>query len=329
MASMKKKERISAVLAGKSIDRVPVAFWRHWPGDDQRADSLAAVALDFQRRFDLDFIKLPVSSTYTVADYGVKYCYQGNLTGDCTYIERVIKKEDDWERIQPLDITKGTYGWHLDAIKKIIKQKDKDTPVVVTMFNPLSTAGYLAGDEVLLAHLRSRPGLLKTAISAVTDTCVSFARAVIEEGADGIFLSTRFASHELMSEAEYRKFGIPGDLAVLKAADEGWFNVLHLHGQYPMLAQLSDYPVQAFNWHDRTSSFNLAEAGAYFKGALMAGVEQHQVLRFGKPEEVKSQARDAIRQVEGRRIILTPGCTYHIDVPQANLLALRQAVEKE
>ncbi len=71
MAAMTKRERIQAALAGKHVDRVPIVFWRHWPGDDQRADTLALVALDFQRRYDLDFIKVPVSSTYTVNDYGV------------------------------------------------------------------------------------------------------------------------------------------------------------------------------------------------------------------------------------------------------------------
>ena len=62
MAGMTKRERIKAALAGETVDRVPVAFWRHWPGDDQKPDSLAMVALDFQLRYDLDFIKVPVSS---------------------------------------------------------------------------------------------------------------------------------------------------------------------------------------------------------------------------------------------------------------------------
>lgn len=327
MASMTKRERLQAALTGKPVDRIPVAFWRHWPGDDRSAESLAQVALDFQRQYDLDFIKLPVSSTYTVADYGVKYCYQGTLMGDYIYLERVIKNVEDWGRIKPLDIRQGTYGWHLQALRTIVRHKEKDTPVIVTMFNPLAIASYLAGDEVLLTHLRSYPELVEPALKAISETSVHLAQAILEEGADGIFLSTRFASYELMSEMEYRQFGFPGDLAVLRAAGKGWFNVLHLHGQNPMLPQLSDYPVQALNWHDRTTSFNLGEAGAFFKGALMAGIEQHQILRFGTPDEVKAQAYDAIHQVNGRRLILTPGCTYFIDVPQANLRALRAAVE--
>jgi uroporphyrinogen decarboxylase len=327
MDRMSKRERLKAVLAGKPVDRVPAAFWRHWPGDDQRMESLAAAALDFQQRYDLDFIKLPVSSTYTVTDYGVKHEYQGSLMGDRVYKEHIIKKVEDWDNIAPLDINRGTYGWHLGALRAIIKRKEPETPVIVTMFNPLSVAAYLAGDETCLSHLRSHPEKVEKALKTIAETSASFARAAIEAGADGIFLSTRLASYEAMSEQEYQAYGRPGDLAVLSAAKDGWLNILHLHGQHPMFTQLADYPVQALNWHDRTTQIDLKEGGKLFPGILVGGIEQYKTLRFGAPQEVTQQAQDAIKQMNGRRLVLAPGCTYPLDVPQANLLALRQAVE--
>jgi uroporphyrinogen decarboxylase len=327
MPLMSKRERLKAALAGRPVDRVPVGFWRHWPGDDQRENSLVHVTLEYQRSYDLDFIKLPVSSSYTVTDYGVKHEYQGSTMGDRTYLERAIKKPEDWERIKPLDVQKGTYGWHLHALRQIIQQKEADTPIIVTMFNPLSVAFYLAGDETGLVHMRRYPERFEAALTAITETSVRFARAALEEGADGIFLSAKDASYELMNEQEYDRFGRPGDLAVLKAASDGWFNVLHLHGQHPMFIHLADYPVQAMNWHDRTAQPDLTEAARLFHGALMGGVEQYQVLHFGTPEEVEEQVKDALKQMNSRRLIITPGCTYPISVPHANLVAVRQAVE--
>jgi len=204
---MTKRERIRAALAGKAVDRVPVAFWRHWPGDDQTAESLAHVALAFQQRYDLDFIKIPVSSTYCVADYGVKHEYLGSLIGDRDYLERVITRVDDWNRIEPLDVTKGNYGQYLQALRLIIEKRDSDTPVIFTIFNPLAMSSYLAGDEILLVHLRRYPDKVEKALKALSETCSNFVKMVIAEGADGIFLSTRWASYELMSEDEYLRFG--------------------------------------------------------------------------------------------------------------------------
>ena len=324
---MSKQERIRAALKGNVVDRVPVGFWRHWPGDDQRAESLAQVALDFQRRYDLDFIKVPVSSAFCVADYGVKHEYRGSVMGDREYLERIVRKVDDWDRIQPLDITRGNYGQHLVALRMIIEKREVATPVIFTIFNPLAMASYLAGDETLLVHLRRYPDKVERALKALSETCASFVKAVIAAGADGIFLSTRWASYELMSEKEYLQFGKPGDLAVLAASTDGWFNVLHLHGQHPMFGALSDYPVQAINWHDRTAFPGLPEAGKLFHGALMGGIEQYKILNFGTPQDVESQIHNAIGLTKGQRLIITPGCTYPMSVPHSNLMAMRKAVD--
>ncbi|HEX7474394.1 MAG TPA: uroporphyrinogen decarboxylase family protein [Dehalococcoidales bacterium] len=325
MPEMTKRERIQAALAGKRVDRPPVAFWRHFPGEDQSEDGLVQAALDFQTRYDLDFIKLPVSSTFTVSDYGVKHEYRGALGGDRTYVEGVVKKVSDWERIVPLDVRQGTYGWHLQALRRIIRQKPPATPVVVTMFHPLALAFYLAGQENCLVHLRTHPDQVEPALKALTTTCADFARAVIQEGADGIFFSARFASYEIMSEEEYTRFARPGDAAVLSAAAQGWFNILHVHGPYPMVDLLADLPAQALNWHDRTAFPKLADAAHIFKGALMGGVDQH-ILQLGTPQEVAGQVANAIKQMSGRRLIVSPGCTYSLDVSDANLQAMRKAV---
>ena len=324
---MTKQERIKAALAGKAVDRVPVGFWRHWPGDDQNAESLAHVALEFQQQYDLDFIKIPVSSTYCAADYGMKHEYRGSLMGDREYLDHIVKNADDWDRIEPLDVTKGNYGQNLQALRLIIEKRESDTPVIFTIFNPLAMAAYLAGDETLLVHLRRYPDKVEKALKALTETCSRFAKIVIAEGADGIFLSTRWASYELMSEDEYLRFGKPGDLAVLAASSGGWFNVLHLHGQYPMFSALSDYPVQAINWHDRTAWPGFTEARKLFRGALMGGIEQYRILNLGSPVDVESQVHDAINLTKGRRLIITPGCTYPMSVPHCNLTSMRRAVD--
>ena len=322
---MNHRERVQAVIDRRETDRVPVAFWRHWPGDDRNAESLAEVTLGFQRRYDLDFIKLPVSSVFCVEDYGLAHAYRGHINGDREFTSRKISRPGDWAGIEPLNINHGSYGWHLKAVERIMAEKPVDTPFIITIFNPLAMASYLAGDELLLSHIREFPEKLENALAALTETTERFIAACLERGVDGIFLSTRFASYELMSESEYAAHGRKWDLKILQAAGKGWFNILHLHGQHPMMASLADYPVQAVNWHDRTSAIGLEQAAALFPGILMGGIEQQRFLVEATPSEVLAQGRDAIRRAKGN-IILTPGCTYPISVSEANLKALRNTV---
>ena len=42
MSNWSKRRRLEAAIAGETVDRLPVALWRHWPGDDQDAAALAA-----------------------------------------------------------------------------------------------------------------------------------------------------------------------------------------------------------------------------------------------------------------------------------------------
>lgn len=326
MAEMTKRERIQAAISGKAVDRPPVAFWRHWPVDDQDAESLARATVDFYRRFDFDFIKITPSSTFCIDDYGAKHAYRGRPIGERDYLERVIKKPADWDRIEPLDVHKGTYGRQLECLRIVLERREANKPVIQTMFNPIALAQRLAGEETCLVHLRRYPERMQRALEALTETCVSFARAVTAEGADGVFLSTASASYDVLSEDEYRHLGRPGDLAVLRASS-GWFNMLHLHGGHPMFALLADYPVQVVNWHDRSAGPSLSEASRLFPGALAAGVEQYNLLHFGSPTEVTAQVHDAIKQTGGRRLIVAAGCTFPVTVPEGNLIAARKAVE--
>ena len=328
MLTMTKKERIQAALVGKPVDRVPIAFWRHWPGDDQDAESLARATMDYYHQFDFDLIKIPPSSTYCIDDWGAKHAYRGRSIGDRDYLERVIKKPDDWDRIEPVDVTKGTYGRQLECLKRVLERKGSDdVPVVHTLFNPLSMAARLSGDEACFVEIRRNPERMKRVLAALTETCAGFAGAVLDAGADGILLSTSGASYEIMNAEEYRQWGRPGDLKVLEKASAGWFNILHLHGQHPMIEELADYPLHAINWHDRSAGPSLSEASKMFSGALIGGVEQWEVMQFGNPADVEAQILDAISQMHGLRLILGAGCTYPVAVPVGNLLAVREVVE--
>jgi uroporphyrinogen decarboxylase len=324
---MTKRERVQAVLAGRPVDRLPVAFWRHWPIDDQDPEALARVTLEYQRRFEWDFLKVTPSHTYSVDDYGAKHVYRGRLVGDRDHTERVIKRIEDWDRIQPLNVKKGALARQLRCLRMVLDGRDPDTPVIQTLFDPITMARFLA-DEALVVHFRREPERVARALQALSVTCAAFAKAAIAEGADGIFLSTMGAGYEVMSAEEYRRFGRPGDLAALEAARGGWLNILHLHGQHPMITEVADYPVQGLSWHDRSAGPSLAEAAKLFPGTLVAGVEQFNILHFETPAAVAAQVQDAIAQTGGRRLIVAAGCTYPLTAPECNLVAARKAVEK-
>lgn len=322
------RERLQAVLKGEKPDRVPVAFWRHWPIDDQDDEMLAFMALQYQAKFDMDWIKLTPSSSYTVTDWGAQHEYRGKPLGERDYKERLVKSIEDWDKIEPLDVTKGTYGRTLRALEKVIARRDKETPVIMTVFTASRIAGYMAGDDKVPIYLRKEPKRMKRVLDAISQTTESLVKEAFARGVDGIFLSTYAASYEVMTEEEHDEFSRPYDLRVLDAAKDGWLNTIHLHGQYPMFSKICDYPVHIVNWHDRAAGPSIAEAAKLFPGMMASGIEQFEVLHCGTPADVERQVADAIEQAGGRRLMISPGCTFPLTVPEGNLYTMRWAVDK-
>jgi len=323
---MTKEERIRAAFKRVALDRVPVALWRHFPGDDQNPERLAQATLAFQERFDFDFIKVSPSNAFCAADWGSKTIYRGSENGTREYIEYAIKEAEGWQRLKPLDVTRGVLGGQLKCLRLLHREIGRRVPFIQTVFNPLMVAKYLAGPEFIV-HLRRYPQEFESALSVIGETMSDFAREAIRAGADGIFLAVQHASYDLLSESEYRQFGTPYDLQILEAASDGWFNLLHIHGQKIMFDLLSNYPVQAVNWHTRTTPPTLREAQGRFSGALVGGLGRWDPLVYGSPEDVKAQVKEAIAQTEGRGLIIGPGCVVPITAPEMNIRAAREAVE--
>lgn len=71
----------------------------------------------------------------------------------------------------------------------------------------------------------------------------------------------------------------------------------------------------------------LGEAGPRLRQALVGGVDETGALQHGTPEQVTAEALAAIRATNARHHLLTPGCSTSVDVPAANLRALRAAAD--
>jgi uroporphyrinogen decarboxylase len=318
------RNRLETCLAGEVPDRIPFALWRHFPVDDQSPVSLAGATLDFQRVFDFDLVKVTPSSSFCVKDWGADDEWRGASEGTRDYTRRVIDQPEDWKRLRPLDPSRGHLADQLECLRLITQNLGPETPVIQTIFNPLSQAKNLAGQATLLVHLRRYPEVVHEGLKTIVESTLRFLEAAEQTGIAGMFFAVQHAQYGLMSEQEYATFGRPYDLEVLEPGEQFWLNMLHLHGEQVMFDLFLDYPVQIINWHDRESQPSLAEAQQRFEGALCGGLRRWETMVLGTPEKVSEEAKDAILATGGRRFILGTGCVLPIIAPRANILAARQ-----
>lgn len=319
--SVKHRERIERCLAGEIPDKIPIAFWRHFPVDDQRPDNLACAILEFQRQYDFDLVKVTPASSFCIRDWGAEDEWRGNSEGTREYRRRVINSPEDWSKLKPLDPYQGSLGAQLACLKSICDELEPETPVLQTIFSPLAQAKNLVGGQMLLVHLRQHPEAILMGLQTIAESTKRFIEAACHLGISGIFYAVQHANYHLLSEDEYRKFGRKYDLDLLNLVSDKWLNILHLHGENIIFNLFSYYPIQVLNWHDRETYPSLKGGQRQFPGVVCGGLRRLQTLELGSPDLVRDEALAAIHETDYRRFILGTGCVLSINTPRANILA--------
>ncbi|GAB4398610.1 MAG: methylcobamide--CoM methyltransferase [Anaerolineales bacterium] len=314
------QERIQACLNGEQTDRTPIALWRHFPEEDQNPESLAAATIKFQQTYDFDIVKVTPASSFMVKDWGVEDEWQNNPEGSRSYTKRVIQKPQDWEKLKPLDPSTPHLAAQLQCLKLVREGIGAETPVIQTIFNPMSQAKNLAGNDLLLEHIKKHPEAVMKGLESITKSTVKFIEAVHETGADGIFYAIQHAQAQMLEVDEYKSMALSHDHQTLKPAEAFWCNMLHLHGKDVYFSLLRLLNFQIVNWHDRESYPPLAEAQSLFRGVVCGGIRQD-TLYSGSPAQVSEEAADAIKQTKSKRFILGTGCVVYYQSPHENIMA--------
>ncbi len=337
---MNKFERISAALQSDKTDRIPVSLWMHFSHIDQNIHHLAEEQVAFARKYDFDFIKLMPFGLYGVQDYGAKLKFFNQINKPPLVEEYGIQKVSDWEKIEPLAGNFATLGRQVELARRVGELSQGEFPFIQTIFSPLTTARKLAGDRII-EDAKTDPALFHRALSAITETTINFVRANIDAGVSGFFFATQCANQAFMSEEEYNEWGTPFDLAVIRAYhNHTFFNVAHIHGDGGFFKLVADYPVNCLSWHDRWSTPTLAQARSLSDKCFLGGIREipflgkngeiirPSILVDGSQNEIFNHIREAIDQVDGRGLILGPGCVLDQLSRPENIKAVRFAAEQ-
>lgn len=337
---MTKEERVRAVLAGQEPDRIPVSVWMHLSEFDQDPRSLAEAMVAMNRKFDYDFIKMMPFGAYMVPDWGGKLDIYCDKYREVEIADTGLKTAEDFYQIEPLPACYGTWGKTLQVAQWTVKLADKHTPCLQTIFSPASSLKKLAGAK-MLALMAEEPEAVHHALQVITETTVNFVRANIDAGVSGFFFATQCATYDLLNDVTFAEFVKPYDIQVIHAfRGKTWFNVCHIHGKNIMFDTMMKYPIEVLNWHDRQTGPTLREArektDKVFLGGLREGPEivgSHLVYdsimarEDATAESICAHVREAIAMVDGRGLMIGPGCVADPRASDACLMAVRKAVE--
>lgn len=289
--AMDRVERFRAAVAGAPVDRPPFTVWYHFGLQHAPAEDTARVHLQFLEAYDLDWLKVMNDYPYPMP--------QG------------IETLDDPRQlaaVTPLDPARTPLGEQLRVVERLAPALRGRAVFVDTLFDAWNTLRRNVVKGAIARFMREAPAELERALAAVNETLVRYARASLERGAAGIFLSAT-PSEEYVTREQYERFVRPFDLALLQAVRErGGIAIIHAHGARVYFDRVLDYPVHAISWADRGGGPSLREARALTGTTLMGGIA-HGNFQYTAAAAIRAEVRSAIEEAGRERLLLAPGCS--------------------
>lgn len=301
---MTKRERMSAALSGEKADRVPRCFWHHFGGNEIGWRGMASAHEAFYRKYDFDFIKMMNDNPYVDSKAGS------------------ISAAKDFRKLGKVDLAATSMAPMIGGVKDLRSRVGDDVMMICTVFGAFSTVDKLSGrrgGEVI----REDPESIRKGLDVIGENLAAFARAVVDVGADGIFLASQ-SSKGVLPGGMYADLLKPAELQILDGAAKGVFNMVHICGDENDFGMYLDYPVHAFNWADKTAGPTIAEARKLTDKCLAGGID-HTTVNEKPPDELREAVRQALAEGGETKYILAAGCSVPNEIAEERLMALAAA----
>ena len=333
---MTHRERLETLKNGGTLTRPAYAAWGHVMNlSDLNAADFARATIDYQKTHDFDFVKVMSNPYYMIEDMGLELMRPKDfLTPTARNSANLpIRRASDWQRVTFSEIGKGALKREADAIARICDYFHGDTPVLPSIFTPVTWLQYLSipSDALqaawkttgscapaLEAYLTKNEPLIRDAIDRFQELNLRYMEELLKLGADGFFYAVEYADDVWSSDDIYERFFKKYDLEALRSVkDRSFFTMLHACGDCGVrLDRIKDYPVDAVNWSDQSiKNPSLKEAASVLTQLPVGGIDHKSDMKGIDRDAIKARltkrVRDAL-EATGGRVILAGGCVFDV-----------------
>ncbi|PLK45115.1 uroporphyrinogen decarboxylase family protein [Emticicia sp. TH156] len=236
-----------------------VSFWKHHPVADQKAETLAQSTLEFQQKFNCDFIKITPAGSWQAVCHGVEDIWNGDYLGRRIITKTIINNPQDWLRLPDFTQTKPQLLQEIaGACRLVYKKTTIGTPIVSTVFCPVSQAVQMAGLPVLLQHVATNPDVVQAGLERITQNTLYVINELIAAGSKGIYFVTQHMRNGALPPEIYKLFGELYDTQCLNACKDLQFSFFHIHGE-DVYFSLSNTPANCYIHYEYSTQTRIDE----------------------------------------------------------------------
>lgn len=303
---MNKRERVKAVLEGRTADHVPVGFWYHFPEEKQYGQSCIDAHIDFYNKTNQDFIKIMCDGYFGYPNE--------------TLIN--MKSTADLYNMKPLGINHPFIREQIERAKAIVTAIGNDCCVFYNVFCPLSYFRLQLDWDKMMQYIKEDKEAVKYACGIISEDTTALVDALINEaGCDGIYYCVQNAELFRFTAEEYYDIVKPYDLKVLDYANSiSKYNILHCcgwGGDKNRLEVWKDYHAAAVNWAVYVEEMSLPAGKEFFDtNCVLGGFDNRKegILYSGEINDIKAETKRLIAENGKCGFIIGADCTLSNDI---------------
>lgn len=340
---MTKRERLYTVLSGNLADRPPICAYKHFPGREHTASELAEAMLEFQDKYDWDFLKIQSRGCYLLEAWGDIYdfsVYENQVFPKL--VHREIRSIEDFHKFTRKQPSEPAFAEQIEAVRLIRSGLKEDVPIFPTVFTPINVISCMLGAPPVRRHIeayRRENSLFQLfltdrdrihkALNAVACTLADFCVELVNAGADGIFFGAiGWAREGYLTMEEWEEFVRPYDEIVLDAVKEHTV-LLHTCGMKSNPQRFVSYPVDAVHW-DQCADGNpkIYDSGAWIGDRTPMGGINEMLFGTNAAQQISRESRAVLHENRKIPFIFVPNCSVAVDSLDEELWAFRNSVEE-
>ncbi|WP_457554520.1 MtaA/CmuA family methyltransferase [Candidatus Pyrohabitans sp.] len=334
---MTPKERVMNTLEKKRVDRVPafsgmgnvtVAGMRKHGIDfaSSHADArlMATLACSTYELFRFECAVVPFDLCVEAEALGCEVNFYAGKSSILypTIKTKVLKVGEELSIPEDL-LERGRIPLVQEAISLCRERLNGEVAVGSYVLGPFTLAGQLIDLNDLLKSSFKKPAQVKALLEQLVEPLAEIANSYAESGADYITVREMGAPSDVISPRMFKTLVQPylkETIARIKAP-----TILHMCGDTNMLVEmLNECGASAISVEQKNDvAATRSKLGE--EAVILGNLDAYGVIVKGTPGEVEQAVKQAIEAgVDG----VMPGCDIWPEVPEENMHALMQAVEK-
>jgi len=330
-------ERVMATFSGKKPDRVPILpVVREWcckqagiqfPHTMENVEKHVFSQYYCARKFGYDVVWGLIGASEeseamgSVVKYGDDY-----LPTVKDYAVKDYGKDLPRLRI-PDPYQDGRLPLILEGIRRLKELCKDEVPVMGSVQGPFRHAAMLRGSDSLMRDLFKNRESARRLMEIATDSLIVWGVAVVQAGADIVWIPDPVASGDVVSPRTYKEWVLPFVQRLVDAIKKtGVRIIMHVCGDTSdRLEMLASSGADGLSL-DAKVDFGFARRALGPSYLLMGNVEPTRLLTVGTPKDVYDYSKNLIDQAgSGGHFFLSSGCIVSSEAPVENMEAMFRA----